>query len=75
MYPLLRFQYGTKAMSQSAPSSLNHPTLAQPPPLNPEDNPHHPSSPLFIQPDENASSPLVPKLLNLDNYVLWARSM
>ncbi|XP_040996208.1 uncharacterized protein LOC121242410 [Juglans microcarpa x Juglans regia] len=42
---------------------------------NPTTNPHHPASPYFIQPGEGASSPLVPDLLNTENYVTWARTM
>ncbi|KAF5468774.1 hypothetical protein F2P56_012899 [Juglans regia] len=45
------------------------------PPFNPENNPHHPASPYYIQPGEGASSPLVPDLLTTENYVTWARTM
>lgn len=42
---------------------------------NIENNPCHPASPYFIQPDEGASFPLVPNLLTMENYVTWLRTM
>lgn len=43
--------------------------------INPENNPHNPASPYFIQPKKGASSPLVHDLLTTENYVTWARIM
>ncbi|XP_035540301.1 uncharacterized protein LOC118344255 [Juglans regia] len=61
--------------SQSLPSSSTHCAMSTSDYPKPEDNPHHPASQYFIQPGENASSPSVPELLTIENYVTLARSM
>ncbi|XP_042984118.1 uncharacterized protein LOC122313306 [Carya illinoinensis] len=73
---LNHFHYGIMSQSSSSPpNSPTHTTMSTLENPKPEDNPHHPASPYFIQPGENASSPLVPELLTTKNYITWSRSM
>ncbi|KAF5478171.1 hypothetical protein F2P56_004755 [Juglans regia] len=58
-------------MTETPPTQTNNTNMFS----NPETNPHHPASPYYIQPGEEASSPLVPDLIITENYVTWARTM